>query len=283
MEREIIEMERALLTEDKSDWDNALAELMQENIYLQRGLSYGCWLSRARPMKSNMVETPYIREGIGMAPIPDPMKERENRWGHMIYLSTDLHYRSCFQEVGILNERKKATVGYFFVEEPLKLFNSTVPFAMADYSKSYGGKSSSEALLALVYLINKWFNATKEENERVYLLTNHIAELIRNETDLDGIIYQSTKNANNKRKSWNVALVNENKIRWGYSILYSPKSNGQFFKDVGAFGNEYNDYRGITLEMLKYRKRNQFPVETRSLFDRDAFLYGKGIRRTVLV
>ncbi|MBQ3755904.1 MAG: hypothetical protein II873_02150 [Oscillospiraceae bacterium] len=192
MERTIQKMEQALLSEEETDWDNTLSELIQENRFRRRGFSYGCWLSRTRQMKSNSVSIPYIRTEIGMAPPKDPMQEKTNRWGHMLYLSTDLNYRSGFQEVGILNDGIKATVGYFFVEEHLKLFDATWPFAMAEHSKKYGGRKSDEALLAMVYLIDKWFNTAEEENEKVYQLTNHIAKLIRDKTDLDGIIYKST-------------------------------------------------------------------------------------------
>ena len=147
----IPELEQALLSEEETDWDSTLSELMQENTYLKRGFSYGCWLSRTRQMKSNSVNIPYIRSEIGMAPPKDPTSEKKNRWGRMLYLSTDLHYRSGFQEVDILHDGIKATVGCFFVEEHLKLFDATWPFAMAEYSKKYGGRKSDEALLAMVY------------------------------------------------------------------------------------------------------------------------------------
>ena len=119
------------------------------------------------------------------------------------------------------------TIGYFFIKEHLKLLDATASRAVANSLEPYGGVDVNTAMFLLLYLIDKWFNAPDDEDDKtVYKITNHIAQLIRDHTNLDGIIYRSTKNPN--ENCWNIALVNQNKVTHGYSELYVQDSIGRF-------------------------------------------------------
>ena len=221
----IDEIEDAFLNGKESKWDNVLVDLMPHNYYHQSFFERGHWLTRARHMTDPSIRKPYCSDEIGW--VKSPSGEKKNRWGNMFYLSTDMTYKSAFNEVRIPEKLENGTLGYFYIKKELILLDVTEPRAVSNSRDSFGGVELRKALYALVFLINKWFNAPDDEDDdRVYKITNHVADLIRTRTELDGVVYKSTKNGNGK--SWNVALKDDSKVEWGYSTLLVPDKLGRY-------------------------------------------------------
>lgn len=246
-------------------WAEMLASIMEENRFYHSGFEEGCWLTRARKMKKGKTENePYIGSAIGMnLPKNKDRTSTDNRWGEMCYLSTDMSHQSTFAEKGKKKE-EKGTVGYFFVTEKLELFNATGPFAMADTNGVYGDLRAGDALLIMVALINNWFNASAEENNSaVYQVTNSIGRIIRDYTNLDGIVYRCDKN---KNKTWNVALKDESKICWSYSVLFVPDKLGSYSKNSIITGESYHEHQQYTSEFLRFIEPDYYPPQMKSIF-----------------
>ena len=263
METMYRQIEKDLLCGKIEPWAEMLASIMEENRFYHSGFEEGCWLTRAREGGKTENE-PYIGSEIGMKPPENKDRtSKKNRWGEMCYLSTDMSHQSAFAEKEF-KKNEKGTVGYFFITEKLELFNATGPFAMADTNGVYGDLRAGDALLILVALINNWFNApTKENNSAVYQVTNSIGRIIRDYTNLDGIVYQSEKN---KNKSWNVALKDESKISWSYSVLFVPDKLGRYRKKSIITGESYHEHKQYTSELLRFIEPDYYPPQMKSIF-----------------
>lgn len=261
------DIETVLFAGEKA-YDSMLASLIEENIFLRRGFDFGCWLTRAREGGATE-DIPYTGSEIGMRKLEDGTRiNLKNRWGKMFYLSTDLGCHSAFNEIG-LKEEKPGTLGYFFVNDYLKLFDATEPRGIADYNKKYGELDTESALLVLIALIQKWFNApSSAEDSEVYRLTNSVARIIRESTKLDGIVFQSTKNNDRNHKSWNVSLINDDKVLWAYSALKKPDSEGRYRETCVVKSDKYCEYIEYTEEFIKLNEQNiyDFPVQLRGVF-----------------
>ena len=258
------ELEEALISNSKTKWDKMLIELFSENESRLPYFEHGFWLTRARKMKDNAT-IPYCGSDIGMNKVKNDGEAcKKNRWGNMFYLSTDMMYRSSFKEVKI-PVSSKGTLGYFFITEPLKLFNATKPFVVGT-SEKYGGIDENTALFLLLFLIDKWFNksADKEDDrQNVYQITNKIAKLIRENTNLDGIVYQGTMSNN---YSWNIALVDDKKTAWGYSALYVPDKLGRYRITSKAYSEKYGEMISFTEKKLKFYRASSMLKQLRSVF-----------------
>ena len=187
----------ASLLEDKTTYDEFLVSVMQDNIYLARGIEKGFWLTRSRHMKNPDKSVPYICEDIGMKPERSPDKrDLGKRWGRMLYLNSDLSGRTARREIE-LPSYENATIGYFYVDKGLRLVNAKASWASSYADKQYGCFDGWQAMRILSWLIHDWFNADKTKHDsQVYRVTNHIAEIVRSCSDIDGILYQSRKNIN---------------------------------------------------------------------------------------
>lgn len=257
-------IESSLLSEDVSQYGTMLAEIMTENVYQSVGFDKYHWLTRARKRGKSETE-PYTGKDIGMNHDRDNTStiEIDKRWGRMFYLSTDLWYRSS------VNEIKEEgvpfyTVGYFCINDSLKLFNATEPFAMAKTDGIFGGFTASDALTILVALINKWFNTPKEADpNNIYKVTNSIAKILRDDTPLDGIVYQSVKNHN---RCWNIALKDDVKVDWMYSALRIPDAAGHYREKYIKSDVSYDLRRDETLDFIKTTSPEQYQRQIRSLF-----------------
>lgn len=268
------DVEASLINENERSWDQILSQVITENVCLGCGFDYATWLVKAR--RGGKTDTaPYVDGEIGMNRRKNfAGYNRGNRWGEMFYLSTDLTAHSAFYEIG-LNAGESATAGYFFVNESLQLFRAADPFVIADNTKDYEGYDALEVSFVLMALIKKWFNTpyntenlkTDAASDLVYRVTNNIARIVREKTKLDGIIYQCTKNPNPKKKSWNIALVDDRKLSWGYSVLMVPDSIGRYRKKTVQKSNEYAEMLEKTQYILKQNRKKDYPPEMRSIFE----------------
>ena len=260
----IDEIEYAFCNGEYSKWDDIVATLLPDNLIHYTSFEHGFWLTRARHMRDPARRVPYCGSEIGMA--KEPQEGKKNRWGDMFYLSTDMQYNSAFNEADIIKKGENGTLGYFYINEYLNLFDATKSRASANTKETICGVNIWEALFALLVLIDKWFNATENENnEQVYQITNHVAELIRTRTNLDGLVYKSSKNKNDQ--SWNVALVNDHKVEWGYSELLVPDILGRYRKKALCKSSNYEKMKQFTKERLELElnQKRSYPKQARSI------------------
>lgn len=256
------EIEDVFLKGIPSKWDEVLIRLMPDNPFYPAGFERGFWLTKARRYGDKNMK-PYCCKQIGMNKEGTGDKDR---WGKMFYLSTDMTYNASFKEKGICDEKINGTLGYFFIKNDLKLFNATWSSATGNAEEIYNGVDARTALFALVYLIDKWFNAEQVRDGKVYRITQHVADLIRNSTDLDGVVYKCGKN---NELTWNVALVDDNKVTWGYSVLLVPDKFG-VYKEYSYCQNEkYEEMKRITKELIldpEMTSVDSVPLQSSSIF-----------------
>lgn len=249
LEIRLREMEECFLKGEKSKWDDMIIALAPDNTFSKPCLERGFWLTRARTMEDNETE-PYVDDAIGMKPVDDAEEGLTNRWGRMLYLSNDLTNKTGFKEIDAY-KCNKATLGYFFIKDHLNLLDVTAPRTVATSEHPYGGIDVSTAMFGLVYLIDKWFSSSRDAKvENVYKITNHVASLIHDHTQLDGIIYKSTKTKS--ETCWNIALVRQNKVVNCYSDMYVQDSSHRFRKTASkiAENGEYRDCLAYTRSIL---------------------------------
>ena len=212
---------------DTSLWDEIIVKLLIDNPYLAEGAEKGYWLTRARK-HPDRVYLPYTGEDIGMN--KKAAKETinlEKRWGNLFYLCSDLSYDTAFKEIE-LQDNLQGSLGYFYINEDLKLYNASSPSAITDSDLKINGIDSGAALTVMVRLIHDNFHWPVDEEKNIYKVTNHIVKLITTQTDYDGIISKSTKN----KSKWNISLVDDKKLSWGFSKLLTPETNGEYFCQV---------------------------------------------------
>lgn len=251
LEFRLREMEESFLKGEPSKWDEILISMAPDNTFSRPCLERGFWLTRARRMEADKTE-PYVDDAIGMKQTVEAGGEDlSNRWGQMLYLSNDLTNKTAFKEIEAY-KYKKVTLGYFFIKEHLNLLDATEPRAVATFEHPYGRTDVSTAMSALVYLIDKWFNVSKKaDGNNAYKITNHVASLLRDHTELDGIIYRSSKT--NSKTCWNIALVKPDKVVNCYSDLYEQVTGYKFRKTAYkiAENGEYTDCLSYTQSLLE--------------------------------